>query len=154
MAIVLFGMVAGVGLRSAQAQTLTENTPLSFGRIVMHDNGSQRDLRLLSNGSYIAGTGYYIIDTPPQLGSYTIQGQVPGRIMDIAFIAVGSLNPGGAGPYFTLVDFFTVPSVVTTNGAGEVTFQVGATLRSSGFMGNYIDSTYNGGFTISVTPQP
>lgn len=152
--MILSWIMAGISVTAAQAQTLTVNTPLSFGRMVMHDNSTQRDLRLLPNGSYVAGTGYYIIDTPPQLGSYTIQGQVPGRIMDISFIAVGSLNPGGAGPYFTLVDFFTVPSVVTTNGAGEATFQVGATLRSSGFMGNYIDSTYNGNFTISVTPQP
>lgn len=136
----------------ANAQTLTQNTQMRFGRIVMHDNGTPRDLRLLPSGSYSADSGFYIIDQAPQLGSFTIEDQALNSIMNITITAIGTMQPGGGGPYFTLVDFFTVPAVVTTDGNGDATFQVGATLRSSG-IGNYGSTTYDGGFTISVAPQ-
>jgi hypothetical protein len=148
-ALCLFSLSPGV----AAAQTLTQNTPLRFGRVVMHDNGSARDLRLLPSGAYTADTGYYIIDQAPQLGSYTVENQAANAIMDVIITPTGTVQPSGGGPYFTLVDFFTVPALVSTDGNGNATFQVGATLRSSG-IGNYASTTYDGGFTITVTPRP
>lgn len=137
----------------AAAQTLTENTTLSFGEVAMYDNSSPRDITLLSGGGYTMDPGYYLYGNPPQLGSYTIQGQTPNWPMDIDLTLVGSINRGGPGPVFTVVDFFTVPAVVMTDGAGNATFQVGGTLRSSGVMGNYPDDNYTGSYTITVTPQ-
>lgn len=152
LCVAVFGL-GGLTPDWAAAQTITQNTQLRFGRIVMHNNGAQRDLRLLDSGGYTADAGYYIIDQAPQLGSYTIEDQTPNALMDIVFTPIGNLQPGGGGAFFTLVDFFTVPPLVVTNGDGDATFQVGATLRSSGF-GNYSNNTYDGNFSISVTPHP
>lgn len=140
----------------AAAQTITQNTPLRFGRIVMHDNSSQRDLRLLDSGGYTADSGYYIIDQAPQLGSFTVEDQAANSVLDITMVPVGTLlsvGGGGGTAFFTLVDFFTVPPVVVTNGDGDATFQVGATLRSSS-IGNYANETYNGNFNITIAPLP
>lgn len=138
-----------------QAQTIIENQRMRFGTIVMHDNSSPKDLQLLPGGGFVADySGYYIIDSGPQLGSYTVQGQTPNWPMNITLSPATTIHRSGGGPFFTLVDFFTVPASVMTDGLGSATFQVGATLRSSGFMGNYVDDAYNGQYTITVSPAP
>lgn len=139
---------------SARAQTLSELQPLRFGRIVMHNNSSPRDLRLLPSGSYSADSGYYILDIAPQLGTYRVEGEAENAIMDVVMSLTGNINPlSGGSAYFTLVDFFTVPATVVTDGDGNATFQVGATLRSNG-SGFFSNSNYLGSLTISVTPRP
>lgn len=139
---------------SIKAQTLTEDNRLTFGEIVMRNNASQQDITLFSNGSYTADPAYYFY-SEPELGEYTVTGQVPNHIMDITVdVASTSIQPSGGGlPFFTLVNPFTVPAVVTTNGAGTATFQIGATLRSNGSGAGFGDSAYDGVFIVTVTPQ-
>lgn len=138
----------------AYAQTLSQLQPLSFGRVVMHDNSSPRDLRLLPNGNYSAGSGFYMMGPSPQLGTYRLENGAANAVMDVTFNLAGSITPdsGGAG-FFTLVDFFTVPTNVITDNDGNVTFQVGATLRSNG-SGTFSNSDYTGALTITVEPRP
>lgn len=148
-AVILLSLTGG-----AAAQTLTEDNPMTFGTTVMRDNSIPQDLVMLPGGGYLPNPAYLVID-PPELGDYTITGQLPNHIMDIA-INVGStvLYPvGGGAPYFTVVNPFTVPPVVVTDGSGFATFQIGATLRSSGGPGGYLDDQYRDSYTITVTPQ-
>lgn len=140
----------------AYGQTLTQNTPLSFGRVVVTDNNAPRDITLLSSGGYIADPAYVFYAETPQLGSYTISGQAINSVMDIFIdVAATSLGPdvGTSPPQFFLVNPFTVPATVITDGVGNATFQVGATLRSNGGGQNFLDANYSGSFTIMVTPQ-
>ena len=151
-ALLLFAFLSG-GIGEAAAQTLTQMHPLRFGRIVMHDNDAERNLRLLPSGNYSADPGFYVIDTPPQLGTFRIEGQQANSIMDISIVQTTTVNPTSGLGYFSLVDFFTVPSTVITDNDGNVTFQIGATLRSNGMTGVYNNADYRGIFTISVEPQ-
>lgn len=133
------------------AQTLTENSPLTFGQIAMTDNNSAHQIILLTNGSFTADPAY-IFFTTPQLGSYTINGQAPNTDLTINI----SPNPiralGGGGPEFTLIDTFTRPAIVRTDATGDVTFEIGGTLVSNGSGGAYLDDRHEGDFLVSVTP--
>lgn len=143
--------------QAAWAQTLTENNRLTFGRIVMRDNNAPRDVALTPTGSYVADPAYVFYAETPQLGSYTINGQTPNAVMDIMLdVAATAITPNGGGggaAQFTLVDPFTVPAVVVTNGGGSATFEIGATLRSDGSGQTFLDANYIGNYTIIVTPQ-
>lgn len=138
----------------AMAQTLTQDIPMTFGRVVMYDNSTPRDLRLLPGGGYNHDPGYYVFPgNEPQLGTFTINNQLQNHVMDIT-VDLASGNFGGGAADFELVNPFTVPAVVTTDGSGNATFQLGATLRSNGSGVTFSNGPYNSiGYSITVTPQ-
>jgi hypothetical protein len=149
------GLCLVAGAPGASAQTLTQDRTLTFGRFIMNNNSTQRDLVLNSNGSYTADPAYIFYAQEPVLGRYIINNQTPNAVMDVTFdLGLTSVAPlGGGGPRFTLVNPYTVPAVVTTDGGGNATFEVGATLRSDGLGGVFPSDTYAGEFSITVTPQ-
>lgn len=139
----------------ASSQTLTEDRPFSFGRFVMSDNSSPKDIVLHSNGSYTADPAYVFYAEEPILGRYIINGQVADATMDIVLdVAATSIAPSGGGiPRFYVVSPFTVPATVVTDSNGYAMFEVGATLRSDGMGGVFQTDSYSGQFVISVSPQ-
>lgn len=156
-----FLLISGLALClcSAQghAQTITINDPVRFGKISMRNNSAPRELRLLTDGGYIADPAYVIHASEPELGRVTITGYPVNHPMDItidvASTVIGISGGGGAPATFTLVDPFTVPATVTTDMTGSATFEVGATLRSDGSGNTYIDASYLGSFDVTVVPQ-
>lgn len=141
---------------SGHAQTLTVHDHMTFGEISMRNNSAPRDIRLLSDGDYLADPAYVFHSQIPQLARLTITGQVPNRLMDItvdvASVVVGPSGGGGAAT-FTLVDPFTVPASVTTDPTGFAEFYVGATLRSDGSGATYVDANYLTSVIINVVPN-
>jgi hypothetical protein len=143
----------GFAVTTAQAQTVTVDNPLTFGRVAIVDNSMPRDLRLLPGGAYIADSGYVIFPgEEPELGQYTINGQTANTVLDIA-LDLNSADMTGGGSYFDLVDPFTVPAIVQTGPTGSVTFELGATLRSSGDGTPFASTQYSGTYTMTITPQ-
>ncbi len=137
----------------AQAQTLTEDDTLTFGHVVMRDNSAPKDIELHPDGSYTADPAYIFYAEEPQLGRYTIQGQLANHQMDITIDVAATVISTGGTPNFTLVNPFTVPAIVITNGLGNATFEVGATLRSNGDGQVFQDANYLGNFDITVVPD-
>lgn len=137
--------------QEATAQTITQNTPLSFGQVVLVDNAAPRQIVLLPGGGFTADP-QYVFFTPPQLGNFTVSGYGPGVPLTVT-VGITNLNPiGGGTANFSTSSTFTNPATVTTDGAGEVTFDVGATLSSDGGGSTHMDDLYNGTYTITVTP--
>ncbi len=137
----------GVG---ANAQTITENQPLSFGKIVLVNNTAARQIELFPSGTYTADPEY-IFFTDPQLGNITVDGYPPATPLTVT-VGVTNLTAGGSPALFSLSDTFTNPASITTDGSGSVTFDVGATMKSDGSGSSFSDSLYDGSYTITVTP--
>lgn len=133
----------------SHAQTITQNAPLDFGRFAIVDNAAPRTLQLLSSGSYVADPQYMFL-ADPQLGNFTVDGYLPGTPLTVTVTAVPLNNGGGAN--FVMSSTFTNPAVITADGSGEATFDVGATITSDGGGGVHSDGGFTGTYTITVTP--
>jgi hypothetical protein len=134
----------------AWAQTIVQDQQLSFGTIVVADTGSNQDLVLNSNGGYTNDPGIYVIE-PPEPGEYTVTGATPSSNYTVDFNNGGNtLLQLGAATDFQIHDFETLPTNLQSDGSGEFSFSVGATLTSLA-AGTYVDGNYNGSLQITVT---
>ncbi len=135
----------------AQAQTITINQPLDFGRFVLADNTAPRVITLLSGGGFSADAEYiFFID--PEMGNVTVDGYPPATPLTVS-VGTTSVDPVGFGSAnFATSSTFTDPATIITDGTGSVTFDVGAVLTSDGGGVTHTDVTYNGTFSITVTP--
>lgn len=134
----------------ANAQTITENQPLSFGKIVLVNNAAPRQIKLFPAGSYTADPEY-IFFTDPQLGNITVDGYPPATPLNVT-VGVTNLTGGGSPALFSIQSTFTNPASITTDGTGSATFDVGATLISDGSGASFTDNLYDGTYTVTVTP--
>lgn len=147
---VLFLMLQNFG-GTAQAQTITINQPLDFGRFVLVDNAAPRTITLIPGGTFAADPEYiFFID--PQMGNVTLDGYTPSTVYTVT-IGTTTMNPVGMGTAnFATSATFTDPAVIMTDPTGSVTFDVGAVMASDGGGATHTDVTYNGTFTVTVTP--
>ena len=133
---------------NVSAQVITQNQPLDFGRFVIVDNAAVRTLEIRTDCMASPDPEFMLI-TDVQCGNYTVSGYPPFTPLTVTFVDT-NLNNGPVP--FTLTSLATVPTSITTDATGEVTFNVRAQLRSDGTGGSYIDGAYSGNFTIIVTP--
>lgn len=129
------------------AQTITENQPLRFGQLSLTDNSAPRKIILNSAGGYTADP-QYILFTDPQLGNVTVSGFDPSVTLSVG-VSTATLT-GASAANFTVIDTFTNPTIITTDGAGSATFDVGATLQSDGSGTVHADDTFDGIYSINV----
>lgn len=135
----------------AQAQTIIENEALSFGKFVLVDNNAPRTINLLPNGSYIADPKF-IFFNDPQIGNISVEDYPPLTTLTI-IVGTTSLIPNMTGTMnFFVESTFTNPAVVITDALGSATFDVGATLKSNGNGSTPTDDTYQGVYSVTVTP--
>ncbi len=133
------------------AQAITENSPLTFGKFIITNNAAIRQIELLSGGGFNADPEYvFFID--PQMGNVTVTGYPPATPLTVT-VGVTDLDPMGGGVVnFSTGVTFTNPAAIVTDGAGEVTFDVGATLSSDGSGSTHTDDDYDGIYSIVVAP--
>lgn len=136
----------------ALAQTMTENISLSFGKIILTDNSSSKQIALITDGSYTADPDY-IFFSEPRLGNITVDGYTPFTPL---MVSIGStaLQRVGGGADFTLDGAYTVPALIITDATGTANFDVGAVLSSDGSGNNLIDDTYEGDYSVSISITP
>lgn len=149
--LVLLLFLCAFPLSEAVSQTITENQPLTFGRYVMADNSAPRTIELLPGGGYTADPEY-IFFTEPELGNITVDSYPPSTVLTITIGTTNLVRSGGGGAKFSLTNGFTVPAVVTTDGTGSATFDIGATLTSDGTGVTHTDNNYSGTYSVTVTP--
>lgn len=139
----------GFAIPQANAQTITENQPLSFGTFAIVNNGSVSRLRMQNNGNYNADPAFMVID-PPQRGSYTVTGYPPNTPLTVSFTNTNLAGPGATT--FQLRNLRTVPNNnIRTDALGEATFFVIGNLRSTGTGIVYSNGRHTGNYTIDVT---
>ena len=124
-----------------------ETQALSFGEFAMRNNDASYDLTISPTGG-ISRDPIFLPFEDPQPGSYAVSG-FPASTALIINVTFNDLTGGGT-QNFTISSAVISPATVTTDGAGEASFNVGATLSSSGTGVVYSDSTYNGLMTVSV----
>lgn len=134
---------------AAYAQTITENQPLRFGELSLTNNNAARQVILNSSGGYTADSEF-IVFNDPQLGNVTASGYLP--LITLNIVISDATLTGGSAASFVIKDTFTNPATITTDASGEATFDVGATLESDGSGITHTDDSYDGNYTITITP--
>jgi hypothetical protein len=137
---------------TAHAQQIFEIQPLNFGTFAISDNNSSHTLRIDFNGN-ITADPEVIIETNPVRGEYLLTGQDPLRQFDVT-VTDGTLTLGDSGVGNTItVDTYTTNNP-TTDGSGEATVYIGATLRTSGNSSIYTSGIFlDSGVELTVDYQ-
>jgi len=135
----------------AMAQTINENSPLTFGKIVITDNSVTRRIELLPGGGYTADP-QYIFFTDPQMANITVDGFAPSTVLNVSITSPNLNRPSGGPAFFSISDVFTNPAIIETDSSGSATFDVGATLSSNGNGAGFTNNKYEGDYAVTVTP--
>lgn len=128
-----------------------EQQLLEFGKFAMSDNDAQYTSVMPPGG----GQTYHPKLHPffqGQPGVFTLTAYPPSTelfptIPDTVMELVGGL---GTEPAFDIINFTFSPSPSVTNGAGELTLNIGATLRTDGSGTLYDDGSYEGEYTLTI----
>lgn len=125
----------------------TESRSLDFGKFAMRNNDAQHSIVMQPNGTQT---------NPPAIVSFfngtsaifSFTGFPPSTALLIS-IPDTVVSPSGAGEVFDLINFTWTPDPPTTNASGDLTLNVGATLRTSGNSVLYEDSNYTGTYSMT-----
>lgn len=132
--------------QQARAQSITEQVPLSFGRIAILSYVSVGRITINPGGGYSTNAEIAVID-PPVQGEYLVNGPASTSYTITVSPSVNLVGPGGA--FFTLDNFEVRPLTLTTDGTGADTFFLTGRLQTQGGGMSYLDGSYNG--TVSLT---
>ena len=132
---------------AASAQTITENTPLSFGEIAIVSAGSVGRVTLSPAGTYTNNSNVYIIE-PPQLGEYTVTGGPPNTAYTI--MLPPSVTISGPGGPFVLDNLEVRPLSLVTDASGQDEFTISGRLQTQGGGTSYGDGNYSGSFIVTI----
>ena len=143
--------LAGALMGSAQAASLTQTQPMDFGTVAILDFSTVSTVVLSPDGSYVASPQIAVTSSPtPARFEAT---DFPPNTAGTVSVTDGTVTEGGngTGETFTVTDFVTDPAVAMTDGAGDFTFDLGATLTTEGDGGAYPSGAYTGTITVTVT---
>lgn len=131
-------------------QTFDQARSMDFGRIALTTYSQVGTLVVHPDGSYTATPEILVLD-PPSAARFDATGFPANTAATLSVTdADATLGGGGAGQAFTIRDFVSAPGVLSTNGAGNMTFDLGATLRSAGDGQVYPDGSYSTTITLTL----
>lgn len=133
--------------RAQPYPTIDTTQEMSFGRFAVRNNTAQHMIvidPITGNGTYDAAL---IEIDPVARGIYVMEGLPPNTPINLSFTDT-FLVPSGGGPNFSIRDY-THNSPVS-DGSGDATFLVGATLRTTGGGQHYNSDTYSGTFDLQI----
>lgn len=145
----LLGGIAAIllcGNIQAYAQTVTQVTPLYFGRFAIVDTSLVSQITVDPDGSVTTNANTAVIDEASP-GEYTISGPA-NRPYSVTLPS--SITLSGPQGTMTIDNFSISPVVLITDGAGEDDITIGARLRTIGMAPGLPDGAYNGTLTITV----
>lgn len=145
----LFG-VSVITISPSYAQSFNQTRAMDFGRIALTTYDQVGTLTLDPDGSYTASSEIVVIDAP--VPARFEGGGFPANTAATLVVTDGNatLGGGGTGQIFTVKDYVSSPSTLVSNGAGDLIFDLGATLRSEGDGNSYTDGDYSADITVSV----
>ncbi len=121
---------------------------LSFGQFIMKNNDAAYNITVGTNSSVTFSAAGFIQIVSPQEGIYDLDGMAANAA--IASVTVTQVTPlSGSGFDMQLINFQeTHPA--STDGSGVARIEIGATARTNGLGGSYIDQTFNGTIQIQI----
>lgn len=134
-------------VRAQPYPTIDTSQAMSFGTFAVRNNTAQHMIvidPITGNATYDAAL--LEID-PVQRGIYVMEGLPPNTPIALIFTNA-TLSPSGGGPSFSVSDFTDNSPV--SDAAGDATFLVGATLRTSGNGQHYNSDSYAGTFDLQI----
>lgn len=149
------GLILGWPHAGTAQTTLTEISPFSFGRFSLRNNSAAHELIVNAATNIVTADPPFVVDIDPQRGEYLLEGFDPGEEITITINDGGlTLNGGGGTEVFATVDYTVSPTPVIAGGGGDVTFYVGATLRTLGNSVTYPTGPYNDDLDIQFDWVP
>lgn len=129
------------------AQTITEDTPLYFGEIVVISTAVVGRVTINPSGTYSYNSNIYL-HSPPQIGEYSVSGGPSSTAYTISFPPSFSIT-GPGGP-FTVDNLESRPLVPVTDASGNSTFTISGRLQTLGGGTPYNDGTYSINFPVTI----
>jgi hypothetical protein len=139
---------AGLMISSPVSAAIVETQSLGFGTFALQDNDGAYSIIIAPTGS-IAANSHFLFFADGQEGQYDVSG-FPAATPLIINVSVNPLNHGGGGESFTISAPAVHPASPVTDGSGNASFGLGATLTTSGTGTMYFDGAFNGSVTITV----
>lgn len=143
-------LLSGVFLGQADAASLLENQPISFGTMgVIPTSASGQIMIDLAGVTTVSGA--IISTSPAQLGNYTANGFGRQTLVSVTVSQVSPLSTAGGPPGTTLsMSNFVFPEPTITNNQSKLIFDLGATLTTDGTIQDYVAGAYSGTILITV----
>ena len=129
---------------------LSQDAPIQFGKFLVRDNSAVGSLSVPPSGGITASSEFLVLEAG-QPGRFTITGLDPDQVVTIAGSAAplfGAVN--SKGDTFFRVSQFLTPPLLQADGTGQLVFDMGATLQTSGSGVQYIDDRYTAQIVLSV----
>lgn len=127
---------------------LNDVVNLSFGSFALINNDTPQTIVVPPAGSAVFGVNVIEGPTPPVAGEYFLEDLTPNTLLDVTIADTTLSRFGGGSPLFTITDFTT--NTPTTDGNGDATLFVGATLTTSGSGAHYESGNYTGTMDITI----
>ena len=141
------------------AFTFAEAAPLTFGTFVaINDTVDVSTVAIDAAGANVIGNpgaARIVAITPGTNGVFDVSGAVPSTAMNITLPGTATLGCAactGAQADFSIGSFVddSTAGVVTTDAAGAVTLNMGATLSTIAGAATYEDGVYSGAYTVTA----
>lgn len=133
----------------AHTQVITEMQSMTFGKFAMRDNNAPYDVVMSPTGVETYDPHILPFFQGVQ-GVFQLTDFLPNQLLGVSIADTTLVSVVDPLDTFDLLNFTFNPAAPTTNGAGNVTVNVGATLRTSGTGVLYTDDTYTGSYTLVV----
>ncbi len=135
--------------KTVQAQDMAEIHVLDFGEFALLDNGSVHTI-VVTPANGVTYDPALIRGIQAQRGEYLLTGLPPSEALVITLNNTVDLshNGLGGGTLFTIGAYTT--NNPSTNGSGDATLYIGATLSTSGTGAGYIDGPYSGSVDLTI----
>lgn len=129
--------------------TLTIIDDITFGQFAVRNNDAVHTIVVDENNNFSHSAAGFVPVTDPQRGEFLLEDLPPNSPVTVSVADTSiTLNGGGVGTAFSIRDY-TFTSI-TTDGAGNATFYMGATLRTSGTGQYYESGSYSGTAVMTV----
>jgi hypothetical protein len=138
--------------RPAPAATLTTIRQLNFGTLGMHNNNGVYSITVRTDNTFTHDPNI-VFGVDPQCGEYLMTGLPTNDSLNVTITSPGDASPDiGGSPDFTSGSYTTSPpnGSLTSNGSGQATLYVGATMKTLGNGTYYHTGHYTGSFDLTV----
>lgn len=140
-----------VMLSAAWAAQLIQIQPLDFGTVTLLDSSTVGTVALAPDGTYVASP-QIAMTSPPTPARFEATDFPPNTAGSVS-VTDGTVTEGGngTGQTFSISSYVIDPAVAVTDGNGDFTFDLGATLSTEGDGNAYPSGAYTGTITVTVT---
>ena len=122
---------------------ITEVQPVRFGSFALRNNSAQHSMAVAPDGSITADASFVRLDDGSP-GVFELSGLPPSTTLSVGMADILLAPTSGGGPSFSVSSVIFDPPVPVTDALGQVTLNVGATIRTDGSGTMYSNTDFSG----------